>query len=101
MSEKLEPVNCPICGAKAFVQHFVVDGFGFGWGAGCPRFRLNDKYHHIPDGTPEAMWPRVLDRSTKQEAIKDWNEKAEAITRARKVHAELDNYNWHNESLNG
>ena len=32
--ERLHP--CPICGAKAFVEKDVVDGFYFGWSVGCP-----------------------------------------------------------------
>ena len=36
---------CPICGAKAFVQHDVVDGFDFGWSVGCPRACIADGVH--------------------------------------------------------
>ena len=41
--DELKP--CPICGSKAFVMHDVVDGFEFGWSAGCPRFKLDDGIH--------------------------------------------------------
>jgi hypothetical protein len=44
-SELLKP--CPICGAKAFVKHDVVDGFEFGWSVGCPRFCRDDGVHGL------------------------------------------------------
>lgn len=36
--------NCPICGAKAFLER---NGFGFGWSVGCPRYCLNDSIQRV------------------------------------------------------
>lgn len=40
---------CPICGRKAYLMHTVVDGFEFGYDAGCSRFCLNDGIHGISE----------------------------------------------------
>jgi len=40
---------CPICGKKAYLIHAVVDGFEFGYDAGCPSFRLDDGVHGISE----------------------------------------------------
>ncbi|MCX4356854.1 MAG: hypothetical protein OSJ43_11660 [Oscillospiraceae bacterium] len=45
--------NCPICGAKAYLQGDTIDGFWFGWSVGCPRYCLNDDIHGHDDNTPE------------------------------------------------
>lgn len=67
---------CPICGRKAYVMHDIVDGFEFGWSAGCPVFKLNDGIHGI---TEENIWsskiPNVHYMVSRQEAIETWNEK--------------------------
>lgn len=42
MSE-LKP--CPRCGTKAYLSRDVVDGFYFGWSAGCPRYCHYDGIH--------------------------------------------------------
>lgn len=47
MQNELKP--CPICGAKAFVQHDIVDGFAFGWSVGCPRACIEDGVHGFDD----------------------------------------------------
>ena len=39
--------NCPICGAKAFLSHDVVDGFDFGYSVGCPRYCIGDGIHGV------------------------------------------------------
>lgn len=70
---------CPICGAKAYVMHDVVDGFEFGWSAGCPRFCLYDGLHGADENTPESQFPRVMNMTTKQSAIVAWNVKTEKI----------------------
>lgn len=62
--EKLMP-PCPICGKKAFLSHDVVDGFDFGYSAGCPCYRLDDGVHGITESyDPEA--PRVVGYSAKE-----------------------------------
>lgn len=101
MSERPKPVNCPICGAKAFVKHFSVDGFEFGWGAGCPRFKRDDKYHHIPAGAPESECPRVMEMATRDGAVEAWNKKAEAMKRSRQIQFELNHTDWNIESRFG
>ena len=70
MSE-LKP--CPICGAKAYVMHDVVDGFDFGWSAGCTRFKLNDGIHNMDDNTPKEERPILLYQLSKADAINHWN----------------------------
>ena len=69
---------CPVCGAKAFLSKDVVDGFFFGWSAGCPRYCIGDGIHGI--GTKEeheAKAYTVFCCNTKDEAIKVWNRRAE------------------------
>lgn len=74
---------CPICGAKAFVMHDVVDGFEFGWSAGCPRFRINDGIHGVNDfDAPDKVRPIVFYCLSKERAIRAWNNKAERIADA-------------------
>lgn len=75
---------CPICGAKAYVMHDVVDGFEFGWSAGCPRFCLYDGLHGADENTPESQFPRVMNMTTKQDAIAAWNVKTEKIRECMK-----------------
>ena len=41
--------RCPICGKKAYLDHSIVDGFDFGYDAGCPSFRLDDGVHGISE----------------------------------------------------
>lgn len=45
--KKLKP--CPICGAKAFIQHDIVDGFDFGYSVGCPQACIADGIHGFND----------------------------------------------------
>ena len=67
---------CPICGRKAFVMHDVVDGFEFGWSAGCPAFKLNDGIHGFTEDTPsDRLTPIIFGRLSRKEAIEEWNEK--------------------------
>ncbi len=73
------PVNCPICGAKAFVYHFKIPEGDFGWDAGCPRFKNDDKYHHIGADDPDEKKPRVMGMRSRIAAINEWNKKAEKI----------------------
>jgi len=56
---------CPICGKKAYLHHDIVDGFDFGWDAGCPSFCLNDGVHgitksHDPEAPHINSWSPVL-----------------------------------------
>ena len=50
MSE-LKP--CPRCGTKAYLSRDVVDGFYFGWSAGCPRYCHYDGIHGTTIDTSE------------------------------------------------
>ena len=47
MREKMP--RCPICGKKAYLDHSIVNGFDFGYDAGCPSFCLNDGVHGISE----------------------------------------------------
>lgn len=77
---------CPICGAKAFVMHDIVDGFDFGWSAGCPRYKLDDGIHGISDDTPDLERPKLSYLFSKAEAIEKWNKKAERIKANASMH---------------
>lgn len=62
---------CPICGKKAFLSHYIVDGFDFGFMAGCPAYCLDDGVHGITDmNDPRA--PRVTGYSAEQ-VYRKWN----------------------------
>lgn len=59
---------CPICGSKAFLDNDIIDGFDFGYMAGCPRFHLDDGIHGIKFGIKgiyDAKAPRVDGYSAK------------------------------------
>ena len=61
---------CPICGKKAYLEHDVVDGYDFGYSAGCPSFKLNDGVHGITESfDPKA--PRSYGYSAEQ-AFNNW-----------------------------
>ena len=47
LRKKMPP--CPICGRKAYLDHSIVDGFDFGYDAGCPEYCLDDGIHGISD----------------------------------------------------
>ena len=67
--KKLMP-PCPICGKKAFIAHDIVDGFDFGYSAGCPSFLIDDGVHGITESfDPEA--PRS-EGYTANEAFDNW-----------------------------
>ena len=69
--------SCPICGRKAYLKHFIVDGFDFGYGAGCPRYCLDDGIHGISEcGDPRA--PKVDGYSAKH-AYDLWMEYCERM----------------------
>ena len=68
MKKRIPP--CPICGKKAYIMHDIVDGFDFGYSAGCPSFCIDDGVHGISESyDPEA--PRVDGYSAK-EAYDKW-----------------------------
>lgn len=78
--KRLKP--CPICGAKAFISHDVVDGFWFGWSVGCPRFCLNDGVHGLNADMPEDEFEKKrltgFNYSAKEKAIEAWNDRVES-----------------------
>ena len=68
LRKKMPP--CPICGKEAFLHHFIVDGFDFGYSGGCPSFRLDDGVHGISESyDPEA--PRA-DGYSAREVFDKW-----------------------------
>lgn len=76
---------CPICGKKAVVEHYFIDGFEFGWDAGCPSFRRNDGVHGVGIDDGYDKFPRVSMCNSKEEAIDQWNVKAKYMTVAKVV----------------
>lgn len=76
MKHELSP--CPICGAKAFVDHLAIpeSGLDFGWESGCPRFKNDDKWHHISADKPMESKPIIHGCVSKAEAVEAWNRKA-------------------------
>lgn len=72
--KRLKP--CPICGAKAFVSHDVVDGFEFGWSVGCPRACIADGIHGFDDYDSFHNARLVLfHMNSKEQAIEAWNKR--------------------------
>lgn len=71
--KRLEP--CPICGKKAYVSHNIVDGFEFGWDAGCPAACLDDGVHgyNLDSDINDGGFPRVSFLNFKEDAITAWN----------------------------
>jgi hypothetical protein len=65
-------------------MHDIVDGFEFGWSAGCPRFKLNDGIHDIDENAPVEKRPRVMYCLSKQDAIEKWNRWCDVNTQGRK-----------------
>lgn len=73
---KEELLPCPICGAKAFVQRDIVDGFDFGYSVGCPRACIADGIHGF--NTPETFRQARLtffNLRSREEAIGVWNKR--------------------------
>ena len=69
--------SCPVCGAKAFLEREVVDGFDMGFGVGCPRYCIGDGLHGIE--TSDAHYERGYAAHcfmTKRAAAKWWNRRA-------------------------
>ena len=67
---------CPICGAKAFVSHDIVDGYDMGYSAGCPRYCINDGVHgHTDFYMPREDCFSVHGCYSRDAAIKWWNER--------------------------
>lgn len=64
-------------------MHAVVDGFEFGWDCGCPRFKLNDKYHRMDENTPEKFYPKIMYSLSRDDAIERWNRWCEFYERSR------------------
>ena len=60
MSE-LKP--CPRCGTKAYLSRDVVDGFYFGWSAGCPRYCHYDGIHGTTIDRDKGRSTKVCDNA--------------------------------------
>ena len=77
MKKRMPP--CPICGKKAFLSHDIVDGFDFGWSAGCPSYCLDDGVHGISEPyDPDA--PKV-DSHDPEIAVRKWSDYCERMKR--------------------
>ena len=83
--EKLKP--CPICGRKSYVRHSIVDGFDFGFDVGCPAFCLDDGIHGIDENSPQEEHPSLHCRTSKQQAVSEWNEWVDNYIAKRKEEA--------------
>ena len=69
---------CPVCKAKAFLNHDVVDGFDMGYSVGCPRYCIGDGIHGINE--EDAYSERHYSMHgffTKEAAAMWWNRRAE------------------------
>ena len=76
LDNRLRP--CPICGAKAFVSHDIVDGFEFGWSVGCPGACIKDGIHGFNDyETFQEARLTMFYLPTKEKAIEEWNKRCE------------------------
>lgn len=74
LDPKLMP--CPLCGAKAFVSHDVVDGLEFGWSVGCPRACIADGIHGFNDSESfRKARLTMFGFNSKREAIDAWNKR--------------------------
>ena len=70
--------RCPICRAKAFLSHDIVDGFDFGFSVGCPRFRIGDGIHGIDTfGEAEKHGLTWWGFFSKEAAAEWWNRRTE------------------------
>ncbi len=76
--------DCPVCGAKAFIQCDTVKGFWFGWAVGCPRYCLNDGIHGHDGNTPREDRFVGIGFDTKEQAAAWWQ---------RRVNRELNKEN--------
>lgn len=77
MRKRMPP--CPICGRKAYIVHSIVDGFDFGYDAGCPEFCLDDGIHGISEPyDPEAPHINCFNAEL---TFKHWLEYCERKTR--------------------
>lgn len=86
MRETMPP--CPICGNKAYLMHDIVDGFDFGYSAGCPTYRLDDGVHGITEmNDPRA--PRV-DSYTARKCYDGWLKYCERMNKKEKVNGDSD-----------
>lgn len=70
---------CPKCGAKAFVNHDVVDGFDFGYSCGCPRFRHEDGVHGTNFDTPDEDTYTIFCLPSKEAAYKAWRKRVKHL----------------------
>ena len=67
---------CPICGAKAFIKHDVVDGFNFGWEVGCPAAKIGDEVHGLKDYEAfKAARLNFMFMHSRMQAARVWNDR--------------------------
>ena len=67
--------RCPLCGAKAFLSHDIVDGFDFGYSVGCPRACINDKTHKLGEEEFRKAKLTFFGLYTKEQAINVWRKR--------------------------
>lgn len=70
---------CPICGAKAFLTHDVVDGLDFGYSVGCPRYCNRDGIHGHDENTPDADRLTIFCCASAQDAASKWAARVEMV----------------------
>ena len=74
LRKKLPP--CPICGAKAFLSHDILDGFDFGYAVGCPDACISDGIHGFNDyDSFHAAQLTFLGLFNKEDAVKAWKDR--------------------------
>ena len=37
--------KCPVCGKRAFIDHYTLEGVDMGFAIGCPSYKINDGVH--------------------------------------------------------
>lgn len=86
MRETMPP--CPICGNKAYLMHDIVDGFDFGYSAGCPSFCLDDGVHGITE-IDDTRAP-LVDSFTARKCYNGWLKYCERMNKKEKVDGNSD-----------
>ncbi len=74
--KNIELKPCPVCGAKAFLNRDVVDGFFMGYSAGCPRYCFYDGIHGHDENTPPEEHLTKFNFVSAEQAAEWWNSRA-------------------------